>query len=98
MSEREIVEHIRVVMHCLRKAVADHKYVEVGMGTAKRLDVPNSRLYAAVLLLTDEGYVKHYLTDYPSYDKSVAVLTPPGTTYSEVHVNRDKIFKINSGE
>ena len=78
----------------LRKAVASKTYVDVGGGVENQLGISKNVMDNAVSMLVKEGYTKHYIQTVQmgtGKKTSIVVLAPPGTTYSEVSKNRDKI-------
>lgn len=78
----------------LRKAVASKTYIDVGGGVENQLGISKNVMDNAVSMLIKEGYTKHYIQTVQmgtGKKTSIVVLAPPGTTYSEVSKNRDKI-------
>lgn len=78
----------------LRDQVAEHKYVEVGVGVERYLDVSKDKLGIAVAALKEEGYTLHYVkmpqlgTGKPT---TLKVLAAPDTPYKEVYANKYNI-------
>ena len=78
----------------LKKSVDKKKYIDVGGGVENQLGISKNTMDNAVEMLVQQGYTKHYIqTEQMGTGKktSIVVLAPPGTTYSEVSKNRDKI-------
>lgn len=78
----------------LKKAVDSKKYIDIGGGVENQLGISKNVLDNATEMLVQQGYTKHYIqtTQMGTGKKtSIVVLAPPGTTYSEVSKNRDKI-------
>ncbi len=78
----------------LKKAVDSKKYIDIGGGVENQLGISKNVLDNATEMLIQQGYTKHYIqtTQMGTGKKtSIVVLAPPGTTYSEVSKNRDKI-------
>lgn len=80
--------------------VGTERYVDVGDGSAESVGIAKTKLDTAVAMLKDEGYgiyhVKVEQVGMPGKYTDVKVLVPPGTTYSELYQNRDKIRPIKS--
>lgn len=78
----------------MRKRVDEQKYLDVGSGTENWIGVSKERKDAAIALLMDEGYTRHYVK-VPQlgtrHETTHIVLAQPGTTYSEVYANRGSI-------
>ena len=84
----------------LRKRVAESTYVDVGLGSELEIGIAKTKLDVAVKMLKDEGYtVEEIYTPIVGQQgkfTKVKVLAPPGTAYSEISRNRDKIQSLNS--
>lgn len=87
---------IQNITSLIRGAVAEHGYVDVGMGLARTLGVTGARLFVAVNVLLGEGYAKHYVIpdSYPRV--AVKVLTTQEKSHQSVHDNRNRIFRIKA--
>lgn len=78
----------------LKKAVDKKDYIDVGGGVENQMGVSRNVLDNSIRKLEEEGYTRHYIqTEQMGTGKktSIMVLAKPGTTYSEVYKNRDKI-------
>lgn len=78
----------------LKKAVDKKGYIDVGGGVENQMGVSRNVLDNSIRKLEEEGYTRHYIqTEQMGTGKktSIMVLAKPGTTYSEVYKNRDKI-------
>lgn len=78
----------------LKKAVDKKGYIDVGGGVENQMGVSRNVLDNSIRKLEEEGYTRHYIqTEQMGTGKktSIMVLAKPGTTYSEVSKNRDKI-------
>lgn len=78
----------------LKKAVDKKGYIDVGGGVENQMGVSRNVLDNSIRKLEEEGYTRHYIqTEQIGTGKktSIMVLAKPGTTYSEVSKNRDKI-------
>jgi len=78
----------------LKDQVAQKKYVDVGIGVERYLNVSKDKLGVAVSALKEEGYTLHYVkmpqlgTGKPT---TLKVLAAPDTPYKEVYANRYQI-------
>lgn len=71
--------------------------IDVGVGVETHLGISRTKLNTAIAMLEEEGYTVHYIREkQPGTGKytSIKVLAPPGTTYSEVFKNRDKMGMV----
>lgn len=80
----------------LKKRVAESHYIDVGAGSEQFLGVSESKMRTAIQKLkNEEGYTIHYIQveqlGTAGNKTTVKVLAAPGTTYSEVYKNQDKI-------
>lgn len=81
----------------IREAVHKYKYVDVGVGAEHFMGISRSKFDAAVSMLEEEGYIKHYLK-VPQlgtkWDTTYKVLTKPGVPWLEVKKHQDDIRQI----
>lgn len=83
----------------LRDQVAEKKYLDIGTGTEHQvpLGISRTKFNAAVALLMEEGYTRHYVK-VPQLGTgnftTQTVLAAPGTKYSEVYRNRADVQSI----
>lgn len=79
----------------LKKSLEKTKYLDIGIGVERYMGVAKTKLDTAVQVLKEEGYTVHYLKveqlNNPGNYTSIKVLAPPGTTYTDIYKNRDKI-------
>lgn len=78
----------------LKSEVEKKGYIDVGAGVEQHMGITKDKLGIAVARLKEEGYDVHYvLVDQlgTGHQTRMKVLAAPGTTYSEVFRNRDKI-------
>lgn len=83
----------------LRQQVADKTYLDVGSGTELELGISQTKLNTAVALLKEEGYSVHTIKVEQlgtGNETRLKVLVPPGTEYSELIANRDKIMPLQA--
>lgn len=84
----------KATANVLKDSVSKKDYIDIGVGTEKHLGISRTKLMTAVQSLKDEGYTVHYIqVEQVGTGKktSIMVLAKPGTSYSEVYKNRDKI-------
>lgn len=89
------------IADALRKAVKEHKYVDVGHGTDAILGVSKTKLDTAVSILKDEGYeVQQIKVKQLGIDRdnitTISVLVPPGTPYQETYDHRADVAVIGA--
>jgi len=81
----------------LKSHVSKDVYLDVGKGTENYTGVSRTRMDTALEVLKQEGYkvigVKAPQAVTP-FDTSMKVLAMPGTTWADVHHNRDRITQI----
>lgn len=79
----------------LKRQIEDLEYLDVGKGVERQLGVSKEQLNAAIALLQEEGYTKHYLrveqVTNEGKKTSVQVLTKDGVPWNEVNDNMDKV-------
>lgn len=83
----------------LKDEVGEKKYIDIGSGVENHLGISDTKLKTAVAILQEEGYEVRYLKVRQvgtGKETTVKVLAAPGTSYSEVSQNRDKIAQIRS--
>lgn len=96
-SAKERNDVLTATSDWLRQQVDEKTYLDFGTGTELYRGISKEKLNTAVAILKEEGYTVHYVkvkqvgTD--NYT-SVKVLAPPGTPYSEVYRNQDKIQNV----
>ena len=87
----------KATSNILKESVEKKDYIDIGVGTERHLGISRTKLMTAVQSLKDEGYTVHYIqVKQVGTGKmtSIMVLAKPGTPYSEVYKNRDKIKLI----
>lgn len=81
----------------LRDNVASKGFLDIGSGVENHMGVSNTKLKTAVAMLEEEGYKVYYVQveQLGTGNKTtIKVLTPPGTKYTDVSQNKDKIGSI----
>ena len=81
----------------LRKQIDEKGYLDIGEGVENHIGISNTKMKTAVAVLENEGYSVYYVKTRQlgtGKETTVKVLAPPGTTYSEVYKNQDKIRTI----
>lgn len=82
----------------LKDEVAAKGFIDVGKGVENHVGVSNSVLRTAVAAAREDGYELYYLKTPQLGTKnetSIKVLAAPGTSYSDVSSNREKLGQIN---
>lgn len=86
------------VVEILKTQVTEKKFLDVGAGAEKMLDISQVRLSVAVNRLREQGYARMYLkVSRPGTDDKITlkVLALPGTTFKEVFENRGGISPLS---
>jgi hypothetical protein len=89
---------LKATSDLLKKQVDEKGYIDIGVGVEHHLGISKEKLGTAVALLKDEGYevIKVQVDQLGTNNKTlVKVLAPPGTTYRQVAMNKDKIKQIS---
>lgn len=97
-SEKQKKDVLNSTAAMLKDRVGDSKYLDVGIGSENHLSISKEKLAAAVAILQEQGYVVHNV-QVPQLGTSkkkttVKVLAPPGTKWSDVARNTDKIETV----
>lgn len=90
-AKAEVVEN---VSNILKDGLEKGKFIDIGEGTGPHIGVSDTKLEAAVELLKTQGYqVYNYdqLQQATGKYTKMKVLCPPGTTFSDMYQNRDKV-------
>lgn len=91
---QERAQITKTTAEMLRNAVGKEAYVQIGVGVEAHLGISKSKLSTSVRALENEGYeVINIQVDQLGTDRktTVKVLAPPGTTYRDVVMNKDRI-------
>lgn len=89
---------LQTTANMLRDEVDKKGYIDIGSGVENHLNLSSTKLNTAVAVLREEGYEVFYpkVTQLGTGQQTtLKVLAPPGTTYSEVSRNRDRIQQLN---
>lgn len=81
----------------LKSSVEDKGYIDVGAGTERYMGISRTKLKTSIELLKEEGYTVHYVPVEQlgtGKNTTVMVLAKPGTEFSEVYNNKDKIRMV----
>lgn len=95
---RERADSTRVVANMLKENVDAKDYIDVGSGVERHIGISRTKLQTAIAMLKEEDYTVHYIpVEQLGTGKktTIMVLAKPGTTYSEVARNKDKISLVN---
>lgn len=80
----------------LKDQVDSKKYLDIGVGVERQLNVSKERLDTAVAILEEQGYKKQYLkveqASNPNQKTTIKVLTKDDVPWKEVFDNRDQII------
>lgn len=88
---------IHATQETIRDAVEKHHIVDIGAYVEQRMGISRSKFDAAVTLLQEEGYVKHYLKVPQlgtSFETTYKVLCSKGMEWSEANRRRGEIEQI----
>lgn len=74
-------------------------FVDVGAGVEHHLNLSRDRLDKAIAILKEQGYAYHkvqidQLGTGGNQKTTIKVLAPPGTTYRNIVMNKDKIMSV----
>lgn len=81
----------------LKEALDRSEYLDIGRGTEQALGVSKQTLDAAATVLKEQGYEEHYIKIRQvgtGLDTSTKVLAPPGTEWTDVNKNKDRIGNV----
>lgn len=96
-SIQKRADQLQTTANMLKDELGNKPYLDVGIGTEHHMGVSDQKLRTAVAMLKEEGYELYYVKT-PQLGTNnyttVKVLAPPGTTYSEVFHNQDKIRNV----
>lgn len=90
-AKAEVVENVADI---LKDGLEKGKFIDIGEGVGPHVGVSDTKLEAAVELLKTQGYqVYNYdqLQQATGKYTKMKVLCPPGTTFSDMYQNRDKV-------
>lgn len=90
-AKAEVVENVATI---LKDGLKTGRFMLLGEGVGPHVGVSDTKLEAAVELLKTQGYeVYNYdqLQQATGKYTKMKVLCPPGTTFSEMYQNRDKV-------
>ena len=99
-AEKDKVDVLGATSNMLKQQVDEKKYVDIGAGVElyPQVGVSRTKFNTAVALLEEQGYKKYYVKVEQlgtGKETTIKVLTPPGTTYSELFKNRSGIKQIS---
>lgn len=81
----------------LKDQVEKKGYIDIGTGVERHIGVSQTKLSTAVAMLKEQGYTVHYVKVQQlgtGQYTTIKVLAKPGTPYSEVFRNQDKIRQV----
>lgn len=82
----------------LKENVDKNRYVDIGAGVERHINISRTRLQTAVAMLKEQGYQVHYIPVEQlgtGKQTSILTLTSPDADWSETYANKDKIALIN---
>lgn len=87
---------LQVTANILKDNVDKYKYVDIGKGTANRMEISDTQLKTAVAILKRQGYKVQWdkVKTVIGNETSLLVLTKDDVPYMELHNNQDKIHVI----
>ena len=97
-SEERKIDVLQTTSAMLKDQVDNRGYIDIGKGVENHLGITKDKLATAVALLKEQGYVVENIQvdQLGTTNKTlVKVLAPPGTTYRDIVMNKDKIRMIN---
>lgn len=87
----------KTTSNMLKQSVEDKGYIDVGAGVERYMGISRTKLKTSIEMLKEEGYTVHYVPVEQlgtGKNTTVMVLAKPGTQFSEVYANRDKIRMV----
>lgn len=94
---KDKADSLQTTASMLKKHVDEKKYIDVGVGVESQLGITSTHLNTAVAVLKEQGYAVHNIkiqqVGTGKYT-TTKVLSPPGTSLSEVQRNRGEIKQI----
>lgn len=96
---KDKADSLMTTANALKEEVKNKKYLDVGAGTEYGLGVTQTKLNTAIAMCQEEGYVVHSLKQPQlgtGKDTTRKILTPPGTPWSDVQKNQDKIQLVSA--
>jgi hypothetical protein len=97
-GEKDKADALQTTANMLQKQVDEKKYIDIGGGVHVGVGVTRTHLDTAVAVLREKGYEVHNIHIMQAGTgkyTSMKVLAKPGTTLSEVQLNRAQIKQIN---
>lgn len=94
---QERADRLRKTADMIKDGVDKKQFLDVGVGMERYLNISRTQYNTAIALLKQEGYTVHYIPiPQGSNTKftTTKVLAPPGTTYTDVIKNKDKISML----
>lgn len=95
---KDKAEQVLSIANMLKREVDEKKYVDVGTGVETLIGITDNKKKLAIAQLKQQGYRLHYYKipqlSNPGKYTTAQVLTRPGTSYTELSDNADKIQQI----
>jgi len=96
-NEKDKQDILKTTADMLKSNVDSKGYIDIGSGVENHIGVSSTRLNTAVARLKEEGYVVHHLKVTQvgtGQQTNIKVLAAPGTSYTEISRNRDRIQQL----
>ncbi len=96
-GQKQKADVLQTTASMLRDQVAKKGLIDVGVGVEHHVGVARPKLNAAIAVLEEEGYKKHYVKVQQlgtGLNTTLQVLSAPGVSYSDVYKGRNNIKQI----
>lgn len=98
-DEEQHKNKVQVTADTLKKNVDEKGYIDVGKGVELSLGTTATNLNVAIEALKEQGYTVHNVQvqqqgTQEGMKTTIKVLAPPGTTYKDVNMHKEKITTI----
>ena len=97
-GRKDKADILQTTADMLKNEVDKGGYIDISSGVESYLAISSTKLNTAVAMLKEEGYVVHRIkvpqVTMRGQFTTTKVLAPPGTSYTEVSRNRDRIRQL----
>ena len=94
-GKKERTEVLMATSNMLKESVDKNgEFIQIGSGVEQHLGITNTKLSSAVAVLQEQGYAVHTIQELQlgtGLKTNIKVLCPPGTSYRDVVMNKEKI-------
>lgn len=97
-GQKDKADVLAATSNMLKEQVAAKKFVDVGVGVERHLNLSRTKLDTAIARLKEEGYQVHSIAIDQlgtRLQTKIKVLAPPGTTYRDIRDNKSEIKSIS---